>query len=318
MSKRLIFKILFVFVSSLVGLVFIFSGYTKLFPVEIFEYSLVDTGFFSWTLAPILARLLIGLEFFIGIALLFNLNSRNMYRLVFGLLVFFCIYLGYDLVKNGNSGNCGCFGLAFIMSPLQAILKNVFLIALVLLLMRYYPTGFTFRFKRFLIVGFALMTFALPFILNPVALSQSEHYSQAASGYELPLKILYNSPPNPVPDVNLHKGKWIVAYLSLACPHCKVAAYKIHILKKKHPDWPFFLVLNGNPESLEPFFSETQAEDIEHIRFSGPGKFLKMSGPLLPAIFLIDHSIVKAKPSYLHLNETSLEKWLSDTETLVP
>ena len=75
------------------GAVFIFSGYTKLNPIEPFEFTFVDLGFINWKIAPFIARLMIGAEFLIGTLLILNLNLRKTtYKLGIGILIFFSIY----------------------------------------------------------------------------------------------------------------------------------------------------------------------------------------------------------------------------------
>ena len=102
------------------GAIFIFSGYTKLYPIEPFEFTFVDLGF-NWQIAPFVARLMIAIEFLIGILLVLNVNLRKFsYKLGIGILVFFCVYLILLMAILGNKGNCGCFGTYLQMTPLQA------------------------------------------------------------------------------------------------------------------------------------------------------------------------------------------------------
>ena len=56
------------------GLVFIYSGYTKLYPIEPFEFTFVDLGIAGWKSAPFIARFMIGLEFLIGFLLIGSFN----------------------------------------------------------------------------------------------------------------------------------------------------------------------------------------------------------------------------------------------------
>ncbi len=72
--KPLLIKIAFFILSSIMGLVFLYSAYTKLYPIEPFEYTFVDLGIGGWKMAPFIARFMIGLEFFIGILLIFGCN----------------------------------------------------------------------------------------------------------------------------------------------------------------------------------------------------------------------------------------------------
>src|SRR5450432_1249526 len=94
------------------GLIFLYSGYSKLTPViETFEFTFVDVGIANWYTAPVIARLLIGLEFFLGFLLIINYNLRKfVLPFTINLLLFFIIYLLIQIAGNGNTGNCGCFG----------------------------------------------------------------------------------------------------------------------------------------------------------------------------------------------------------------
>ena len=88
---------------ALMGAVLIFSGYTKLYPIEPFEYNIVDLGFINWQVEPFIARILIALEFFIGILLMLNVNLRKLaYKLGISLLIIFCIYLVLLIFFSGN------------------------------------------------------------------------------------------------------------------------------------------------------------------------------------------------------------------------
>ncbi|WMJ75576.1 hypothetical protein RCC89_20785 [Cytophagaceae bacterium ABcell3] len=194
------------------------------------------------------------------------------------------------------------------MTPLEGILKNILLIAAVFGLQKL-KSGFTFRFRKASIALALLITLALPFILNPIY-SGAANFDREAKDYELPLDILYNSSTNTPPHKDLKNGKWLIAYISLTCPHCKIAAYKLHILQKNNPDLPIYMVLNGKDENIEPFFEKTKANNISYSMFSGGSEFLKMSGPALPAIFMVENGVVYKKTDYLDLSEKELLEWL--------
>ena len=75
--KQLIIKILFFLLSSAMGLLFIYSGWAKLEPIEPFEFTFVDLGVSGWRTAPFVARFMIGLEFFIGFLLIFGIFIKR-------------------------------------------------------------------------------------------------------------------------------------------------------------------------------------------------------------------------------------------------
>lgn len=115
----------------IVAILFIFSAYTKLIPIEAFEKQLVDQGITNWCFAPILARCIISFEFFLGIAFLQNHYFKKFILPATAfMLLAFCIHLSYQIITQGNSGNCGCMGQVIPMTPLQALIKNVITLGL--------------------------------------------------------------------------------------------------------------------------------------------------------------------------------------------
>src|SRR4051812_40927928 len=113
--KETLIKIFFFILCSALGLVFLYSGYTKLEPIEPFEFTFLDLGIASWRMAPFVARFMIGLEFFIGFLLIFSLYSKFTLKLTMASLVMFSLYLVFIIIKEGDKGNCGCFGNAIVM-----------------------------------------------------------------------------------------------------------------------------------------------------------------------------------------------------------
>src|ERR1035437_2033460 len=110
----------------LCGALFLFSGYSKLFPVEFFEYQLVGDHLANWTSAAFLARFIIGLEFFLGFALLLTFDYKNSIVKTAGLLtILFTLYLVILLFVKGNEANCNCFGQYIKMSVTESLVKNV-------------------------------------------------------------------------------------------------------------------------------------------------------------------------------------------------
>jgi thiol-disulfide isomerase/thioredoxin len=103
-----------------------------MFPIWMFEKQLVDLGICGWCDAPYFSRLLIALEAAIGIAILQrHWLKRFVIPVTAFLLVAFCIHLSIEMVKHGAmNGNCGCFGQLIPMTPLEAFIKNVLTLGL--------------------------------------------------------------------------------------------------------------------------------------------------------------------------------------------
>ena len=118
----------------LVSVLFIFSAISKMFPIWLFEKQMIDLGFADWCSAPFFARLLLALELGIGIAILQkHFLKRLIIPVTILLLVVFCAHLSFEIYKHGAmNGNCGCFGQMLPMTPLEALIKNIITIGLII------------------------------------------------------------------------------------------------------------------------------------------------------------------------------------------
>lgn len=323
-------KISFGLLCCLMGAVFIFSGYTKLYPIEPFEYTFVDLGFINWQVAPFIARILIGLEFFIGVLLLLNLSLRKIaYKLGISVLLIFCIYLILLIFFTGNKGNCGCFGTYLVMTPLQALIKNIIMLGLFFVLNKYHdgwwkknipqqpttlhtPSQEGNKKTNILIVLLFLFSFAMPFILNPVELNYSEAYlNKPDENFKIELDSLYNHATLNAPPKTLSQGKHIIAFMSLTCPHCRIAANKIRIIHERNPSISIYFVLNGDTENLKPFFENTHTQDIPHCILLGRS-FVYLAGTNMPAIYMVNNSVVEHDVNYMDLDQEEIEKWVKE------
>ena len=155
-------KIIFSSISVILGLVFVFSGLTKLYPIELFELTFVDLGVASWYTAPVIARLMISIEFFLGIMLILNFSLRKFtLKATIAILVVFTVYLIVQLIMEGNKGNCKCFGNVLVMTPLESIIKNLVMLAVSLVLYRWHK-GFTLPFRKIIVILVVLSSLSLP------------------------------------------------------------------------------------------------------------------------------------------------------------
>jgi thiol-disulfide isomerase/thioredoxin len=113
---------------------FPFIDFSPYFAISTFEVKQLLTLGFSDTLAPYFSRILIGIEFALGFLLLSNnFLKRITIPATVGLLSVFIIHLSYvTFLSGGNSGNCGCFGELIPMTPIEAIIKNIIAVGLLI------------------------------------------------------------------------------------------------------------------------------------------------------------------------------------------
>lgn len=313
-----IFKIIIASVISIIlGLVFIYSGYSKINPViETFEFTFVDIGIANWYTAPLIARGLIGLEFFIGLLLIANYNLKKFtLPLMTGLLLFFVVYLLIQINSSGNHGNCGCFGERLHMTPLQAIYKNLVMIALGAVVYFLFD-GWKLKANK-LVMSFCLVcALTVPFILNPVDYAYTSNNLDEKVNYPLELNLLFQPEDSikvEIPKINLRKGKHVVAFVSLTCPHCRIAAKKFRLIKKNNPSLPIYFILNGDRKDYLPFIEDTKADNIPGSYCLGKS-FVQLAGTNLPRIYYLDNGMVVKKVDYYELNQYNIEHWVNDSK----
>lgn len=289
------------------AIVFAISGISKIDSVQTFEWSLLDIGISNFTLAAILARLLIGLELLIAGFLLFHIFLRPFtYMLTIGLLAVFTIYLLLLLAQQGNDGNCGCFGEWIYMSPLSSIWKNLGMIAATVVLYFFYP-GKPYKRMPVAALVVALAALTTPFVAYPMNIGDTPQIVSEP----INMDPLYRTDIPAIPDRELRQGKHVIAFMSLGCPHCRKAAFLLQIIHRQHPDIPIYMVVAGPPELEEDFYKETNAREVPHLRFREPDDFISMAGASLPAIYWINNSVIERKSNYFQLDPILIRAWLA-------
>jgi hypothetical protein len=197
------------------------------------------------------------------------------------------------------------------MTPLEALIKNILMLAVFFILYRSYDGWQLNKKWSFLIALPLLASIALPFILNTVEPNYTEAYlNKPENNFRIPLDSVFNKAGIGAETKELSKGKHVIAFLSLSCSHCRIAASKLRIIHEREPEISMYFFLNGDDKKLKPFFEETHSENIPHSMLRGRN-FVYLSGTSLPMIYLINNSVVENQVSYLDLNEKELKKWFS-------
>lgn len=259
---------------------------------------MVEVTHIPLLIAKIAARFFIGLEAGLGALIVLHFFGKNKWPLkaAFGLTVIFSLYLIFLWIKEGNNVNCGCFGDAVWMTPSSSLIKNVLILLSLGVLIKYHH-GFTYKWTAItapilLIAG--ITTFYIVFPVYEI--------------YKIDLKPLYTDKKF-APSVDLTKGKYIIAFLSPSCIHCRRAAIKMHKMKESNPAIPFFMILGGVESSLTDFWKDTQAQNISYTRLNRD-QFMKYTGGVFPQIYWVNNSWVEESTGYPELDQKLIEKWM--------
>jgi len=310
MTPATVKKILGSLMAVLAGGIFIFSGATKLMPVEAFEISLVDIGFSSFALAPYMARLIIGLEFTLGFLLIFHFRLRKVtIPLAAGLLVIFTIYILYLLKTYGNRGSCGCFGTVVEITPLEGLVKNFALFA-ILGVAYFWASPFEFPYKWLAAIFGAVILLVLPFLINQVGFPFQKQPMSGFKHFAIDTAVLYKDIPHTNSFTDITAGKHIVAFMSPTCPHCRLAAKKLLVYKKQEPGFPLIFVLFNSKKNLPVFFDDTKSDSIPHILMNNREGFLQLTQGVFPRLFWVNRDTVEYETNYYELDRSEIDKWL--------
>ncbi|MGV6845995.1 MAG: BT_3928 family protein [Lutibacter sp.] len=127
----------------LIGITFIFSGFVKMVDplgtsYKLQEYlgpDVLNLPFLVHYALP-LAVFLIFIEFFLGVTILLGFLPKLTVWSLFGLILLFLFLTWYSAYYNKVT-DCGCFGDAVKLTPWQTFYKNIFFLALILILISY-------------------------------------------------------------------------------------------------------------------------------------------------------------------------------------
>ena len=272
---------------------FIVSALAKMFPIWAFEKQLIDLGIATWDSAPYFARFLLGVELAIGVAIL---QPHYLKRIVIPatilLLVVFCVHLSIEMVKHGAmNGNCGCFGQLIPMTPLEAFLKNVGTIGILVWLYKMtMEKEMTHRFSLLLLIWSmsSLLVFA-GFPFSPKTETAEEPVTELAPTTEnssattepitqsttptkdtAQVKVVEEGPAKVVSTyskyavfngkkANIDEGKAIICFFAPGCDHCQATAKELAQMSKQKDFPPVYI-----------FFMDEEAYKIpEFLDFAG-------------------------------------------------
>lgn len=197
-----------IIIRVLISMLFLSSAILKLLPIEAFEKTINATGYFNKCAVPYVARGIIILEVLLGVLIL----QRHFLKkfIITGsilLLVIFCLHLGLLLLTGGNVGNCGCMGELIPMTPIQAIVKN--LIALALLVYLYLKSSAdTHQRHRYMLLAFIAIS-GIIIYQYPVTCCCNEVSGQTS---------IFTKYINP--SFETDQGLKVVALFNTTCDHC--------------------------------------------------------------------------------------------------
>lgn len=286
-------------IRSSIAFLFLLSAVAKLYPspyfaISTFEVKQLYPLGFSGDVASYFSRILIGIEFALGLLLL---QKHYLRKLVIPatilMLTVFTTHLSIVTFQDGgNSGNCGCFGSLLPMTPIQAILKNVVAMILLVVLLKVMPKKDESK-SNFWVLSTATLAFILLlFMLAPIQaksnfLDVTGTEPEEATPIETVVPVKSDSIVTTVKSDTLKKvvveikdeplqkksgysvyfskidnGKKVLCFFVPGCDHCRVAAKELTEMKAKDKNFPDIRIIFMNEEAdlIPEFFKFAGAE----------------------------------------------------------
>ena len=290
-------------IKIIISALFIVSAVAKMYPspyfaISTFEVKQLYPLGFSEAIAPWFSRILIGIELALGFLILQNNYLKKIViPATIALLAVFVAHLSYEtFINGGNSGNCGCFGELIPMTPIEAIIKNIIAIGLLIWLYRLISEKSNAKFWP--IVAVTLATIAGIFLLAPIKSNteltmpiettptdslSTQVIDSSAVKMEVVAKTVKDSvakeEPKKVEEVVLNEptkkksgyaqffskidsGRKTLCFFVPGCDHCRTAAKELTEMKKTNKNFPEVLIIFMNEEAdlIPAFFKEAGAE----------------------------------------------------------
>ncbi|PIQ09506.1 MAG: hypothetical protein COW71_06065 [Ignavibacteriales bacterium CG18_big_fil_WC_8_21_14_2_50_31_20] len=266
------------FLRAILGIIFLMSAISKLVAPGLFEITIMEQGIFtSREIVAYLSRFLIVMELFLGLALFQSFYLKNIILpLSIFVLLAFTILLSFS-VFAGDTNNCGCFGEVVKMSPLQAIIKNIFLIFIGMILFRLQDNNST---KIYIPILILVVSFGTVFGIAPIKSYDNLVFTQ------------YTNFENEG-RVDLTNGNNLVAVFFIECEHCIETAQEIVKLENETGNISnlYILFAGEDSDSIHSFIDKTQ---IVHPYFRIPLEdFFGLIGNSPPRIYWLKDGKVK-------------------------
>jgi uncharacterized membrane protein YphA (DoxX/SURF4 family) len=296
-------KSLNIIIRIVIGLVFEISAIFKLISIDSFEVYIYSFGILSLNFSFLLARFIISIELFAGILLVMGCYLKKVIIASILTLSGFCIFILILLLTN-NKDHCHCFGDIVELSHFSSILKNIFLIALLIIIYNN-PQVKNKYCKLILLISIAI-SLALPFIISPPDSFMFEKYSKNINYNETRLSDFINN------NVQISEGKSVICFFGSSCRFCKLAAQKISVIATKTNKKDLITyVFWGSEESVASFFEETNSHIFRYLKLD-TDIFLKTTNGNMPLIFLLENGNSIKCFGYRDLDENEIIKFLND------
>ncbi len=295
-------RVLAIVATTILGGAFLISAGGKAGGAEAFGWTIYDWAGTSEPTAQSLAWFIVAAEALVGAAILLRVGLRRWaLPAAVLMLLLFSAYLGLTLYREGNNGDCGCFGEWLEMSPAWALAKNAGLLLLCIPGCCGHRAVPKMR-RVTAVIGMFLLSGAM--VLTPYLISM-----RPKAPRRINLSPLYSTDAVPMAPPGLEKGRHVVLFLSSSCGHCRAAAAQLGRWEAARPGLPVYFTLLADSADAVDFLVETNTARIPHSRMADNTVFKSMAGKFVPAILFLQDGVSLREVSYRRLTQQAIYTW---------
>jgi hypothetical protein len=284
----------------LISFLFLLSAVAKLYPspyfaISTFEVKQLYPMGFSEEFAAYFSRTLIGIELALGLLLLqANFLRKFVIPATLLMLVVFTTHLSIVTFQDGgNSGNCGCFGSLLPMTPIEAIIKNLVAIVLLVVLLFIIPKTNENKGNFWILTTVTLASILMLYMLAPIQPKTNYIINNEPETTETIVSDTTDTTATIVQKDTVKKveelkkvdvavvdepakrksgyakyfskidtGRKTLCFFVPGCDHCRIAAKELTELKQKDKNFPDINIIFMNEEAdlIPEFFKFAGAE----------------------------------------------------------
>lgn len=317
------------------GIFFIASAISKLFPIQLFEIIIKQILDLPKIYIQLISRFIIAVEISLGIFYLIKFNLRS-FTLPFSiiLLIFFNFILTYQIAFL-KVDNCGCLGNFIPMSPETSLIKNFILLIMIAGLLFYNDITPKLTYRYLIIVpiifSFVFAFFPINYLIKDTKkINTSIQNTNLTFSTDVATETLKTNTKNDtlkhqkstsivstyIPkksiytDLNQYHNHFdvnekfkILLFLSLDCNHCMDISKQIASYLNKKNSFIYFL---GDTEDVPNFLEFTKIK-TNYIILQ-PSKFFSFVDNVPPKIFLLYNGNVLDEINSTNFDLTKFQK----------
>ena len=291
-----------------IGSVFIIAAILKLISIDEFEIYIYSFDIFSFLLTTFVSRIIIACEFVLGLFLILKMNYKSTWKIAITSLILFTLFLTYVAIFR-NDDNCHCFGELVELSPLESIVKNLILIAL--LFLNQQPKASNQKPKAnsqqptanslIVLLSCSLVVFIIspPDSIYKMIYSSEKEVSSIDlyESFDEVVKIDFKEDDIAFDSISAFdiKEKQMIAIVSSGCKYCKLGLKKLSLMMKNESISPdnVDIFIWGSPEGIMDFREETMTEDFTYWHIM-PNKAIEITYGRFPIFIMIkEKDIIK-------------------------